>query len=222
MNTPSDLVILGGGGFAKEVAAIWIACQEAGQSLPQLRGFVAPAAAWAAWQQFPYLGDDAWAKDHLDPARTAFVVGVGTAKLREEIANQYECMGFSAIGMIHPTAQVGLGSQIGAGTIICPGSILAIDVTLGRHILCNLQVGIGHDTVIGDYSVLSPGVHLSGNTHIGLACELGTGACTIPGVRIGPRSVIGAGAVVTRDLDGSATYVGVPARPLGGKKPSSS
>jgi acetyltransferase-like isoleucine patch superfamily enzyme len=43
-------------------------------------------------------------------------------------------------------------------------------------------------------------------------CWLGTGAIVLPGVRIGRGSIIGAGAVVTKDIPPLSLALGVPAR----------
>lgn len=43
-------------------------------------------------------------------------------------------------------------------------------------------------------------------------CWLGTGAIVLPGVRIGRGSIIGAGAVVTKDIPAFSLAIGVPAR----------
>ena len=44
--------------------------------------------------------------------------------------------------------------------------------------------------------------------------HIGTGASVVPGVTIGRRSIVGAGAVVVDDLPPGVTAVGVPARPI--------
>jgi UDP-2-acetamido-3-amino-2,3-dideoxy-glucuronate N-acetyltransferase len=46
------------------------------------------------------------------------------------------------------------------------------------------------------------------------AASLGSGATILGGVRIGERAVVGAGAVVTRDVPAGATVVGNPAKPV--------
>jgi len=43
---------------------------------------------------------------------------------------------------------------------------------------------------------------------------LGTGVVTIPGVVVGDRPVVGAGAVVIREVAAETTVVGVPARKI--------
>ena len=47
---------------------------------------------------------------------------------------------------------------------------------------------------------------------LGDGAYLGTGAIVLPGVRIGKMCVVGAGAVVTQDLDDFSVAVGVPAK----------
>lgn len=46
-------------------------------------------------------------------------------------------------------------------------------------------------------------------------CYIGAGALLLPGVTVGERAVIGAGAVVTRDVPAGMIAVGVPARVTG-------
>jgi acetyltransferase-like isoleucine patch superfamily enzyme len=76
---------------------------------------------------------------------------------------------------------------------------------------------LGHDVSLHDYVTLAPGVHVSGKVAIGHGAYLGTGAVTVDGgydqpLVIGERAVVGAGAVVTRDVPPATTVVGVPAR----------
>ena len=46
-------------------------------------------------------------------------------------------------------------------------------------------------------------------------CYLGVGSLVLPGVTVGERAVVAAGAVVTRDVEPETIVAGVPARPLG-------
>lgn len=54
-----------------------------------------------------------------------------------------------------------------------------------------------------------------GRIEIGHDCFIGDSAIILPNVRIGPNSIIGAGAVVTRDVPADTVAAGNPARILG-------
>ena len=86
-----------------------------------------------------------------------------------------------------------------------------MNIRIGEHVILNLDCTVGHNTVIEDYVTVSPGCHLSGYSTIRRGAYLGTGAVTIERREIGARSIIGAGAVVIRDIPADVTAVGVPA-----------
>ena len=51
-------------------------------------------------------------------------------------------------------------------------------------------------------------------------CDIGMGAIILPGRRVGKGSIIGAGAVVTHDVEPYSIVAGVPARKIGERPPS--
>ena len=59
-----------------------------------------------------------------------------------------------------------------------------------------------------------PSVNVSGATNIGHGVELGTGMQIIQGKTVGDYSIVGAGAVVVRDIPAKCTVVGSPAKPI--------
>ncbi len=110
--------------------------------------------------------------------------------------------------MIHPNVEYDHEYvEIGDGVVVCAGTILTVNILVEAHAQINLDCTVGHDAVIGAYSTLSPGVHISGNVTLEPYTFIGTGAVTVNGVAghpltIGSGAVIGAGAVVTRDIAG--------------------
>jgi acetyltransferase-like isoleucine patch superfamily enzyme len=50
------------------------------------------------------------------------------------------------------------------------------------------------------------------HTFIGDDVSIGAAATILPGVRIGHGAMIGAGALVTKDVPAGETWIGVPAR----------
>ncbi len=207
------LVIVGGGGFAREI--LWliedINKAATGQEAPyQVLGVISRDTE-GHMQGLPILGDDAWAFDHLDK-QVRFVLAVGDSQARAGIALAYLQHGLHPLRLVHPSVVMSDEVQMGAGAIICAGAVLTVNIQLGDFCVVNLNVTVGHDCKLGDFVTLNPGVHLSGGVEIGDLSVLGTGAVVLPGLSVGERSIVGAGAVVTESLDGGATYLGVPAR----------
>jgi len=83
----------------------------------------------------------------------------------------------------------------------------------------NVDCTVSHDVDLGDFTTLSPGVHIAGWVSVGRGVFFGTGAvvkngCRQRKIRINDGAIIGAGACVIGDVDRGATVVGVPARSI--------
>lgn len=73
---------------------------------------------------------------------------------------------------------------------------------------------VGHDVVIGKDCELAPLVVLGGFSCLGDGVKIGMSAIVLPYRHVGEDAVVGAGAVVTRDVPSGTTVVGNPARVL--------
>lgn len=152
--------------------------------------------------------------DCSDEAR--FVVALGNPLLRRKAAAACAHAGHRAATLIHPRVEMSHWLTIGEGTVICAASVLTTNVKVGVHVQINLGCTISHDVRVGDFSTLSPGVHVSGHVHIGDGVFIGTSACIINGsaeapLTIGDGAVIAAGACVTKDVTPHTLVAGVPA-----------
>lgn len=205
------VVILGAGGFAREVADIF---RDLGsESDYEVLGFVERDSS----RRGELLNDSyvlGCFDDITDKSGLFAVAGSGDIGPRKRQVAEIEALGLEAPVIIHPNVVASPFVTYGAGTIVCAGTILTNNIVVGRHVVLNLGVTVGHDAVIGDGSVLSPGVHISGWVNIGSDCYFGTGAVILPRVTVGAGAIIGAGAVVTKDVAVGATVVGIPARPI--------
>jgi len=146
------------------------------------------------------------------------VAGIGNPGIREKLMRKAADIGCHFETIIHPRVERSRWIEIGEGTVICAGCILTTNIRLGKLVQINLDCTVGHDVVMGDYTTLAPGVHVSGWVHFGKRVYVGTGAVFVNGTEekpliIGDDVTIGAGACVTKSI-GSGTWVGVPAEPL--------
>lgn len=71
---------------------------------------------------------------------------------------------------------------------------------------------IDQDCVGGRYLHVSPGVHIAGTVSVGSRTWLGIGSTVSNNVRIVPDCIVGAGAVVVKDVFFKGTYLRIPAR----------
>jgi sugar O-acyltransferase (sialic acid O-acetyltransferase NeuD family) len=145
------------------------------------------------------------------------VIALGNPKAKAAIVKKIKSPHVNYPVIIHPSVIVHDTDtvRIGAGSILCAGGIFTTDITIGEHVLVNLNCTIGHDVIIGDYSSLMPGVNVAGAVTIGANVLIGSGANILNQVRIGNKSVIGLGWVLIRDVECDLTVGGVPAKKLG-------
>ncbi len=205
-----DLIIVGSGGFGREVA--WLAERINRQNATwNLLGFLDDNTEKlnANIGGYPVLGKIDTA--HIYPD-AYFVCAIGSSKIRRTVINSMGGVKFATL--IDPSVLLSDRVSIGAGTIICAGTIITVDISIGNHVIINLDCTVGHDAVLGDYVTINPGVNISGMVNIGESSEVGTGTQIIQGKKIGCESIIGAGAVIVRDIPEKCTAVGIPAKPV--------
>ena len=155
-------------------------------------------------------------KDMPFPAGARYTVALGNSTDRERAALQCEARGMVAASLAHPRVESSRMVRFGPGCVVCAGSILTTNIQLGAHVHINVHCSISHDVTIGDFTTLSPGVHVSGNVTLGRHVFLGTGATIVNGrpgkpLEIGDGAIIAAGACVTGPVAQGTLVAGVPA-----------
>ena len=206
-----DLVIIGAGDFGREIANV-VERINAVEGEWNLLGFVDDNSDIQGnfIDGYKVLGNVNWLNSYSNEIYA--ICSLGVAKTRKKVISRVTNLNVKYASLVDPDARLYKDAIIGEGSIICGGSIAAINTSIGKHVIVNLNCTLGHDDIIGDYSVVNPGVNISGKVEIGECVDLGTGSRIIQGHKITEDTIIGAGAVVLKDIDEAGTYVGVPAK----------
>lgn len=206
-----SVVVVGCGGFGREVLALLHALRDAGQAW-DVRGFVDDEPADVARVEAAgsrVLGPVAALAD-LDPA-WAVVVAVGSPVARRALDARIAADRPRPV-LVHPDATVGTGVTLGDGSVVAAGARLSTAITVGRLVHVDQNATVGHDATLGDYARLNPQACVSGAVTVGAGALVGASATVLQGLTVGDGATVGAGAVVTRDVPTSTTVKGVPAR----------
>ena len=214
MSTLKDLYIIGAGGFGREVA--WLVERINKIELTwNIKGFIDDNTSIHGLLQDDY--SVVGGCDYLmNITQEVWVVcAVGSAKIRKTIIKKLKKnANVNFATLIDPSVMRSERVDIGEGSIICAGTIITVDISIGSHVIINLDCTIGHDDIIHDFVTIYPSVNVSGSVVVGECVELGTGMQIIQGKSIGRESIIRAGAVVIRDIPEKCVAVGSPAKPI--------
>ena len=121
-------------------------------------------------------------------------------------------------------AVIGAFASLGQGCYVASTAIVGARCRVQNHVSLYDGVMLDEDVFIGPSvvftNVLTPRAHVDRReqyveTHVGRGASIGANATIVCGVRIGPYALIGAGAVVHRDVPAHARVVGNPSRQIG-------
>ena len=177
-----------------------------------LTGVIAPDAGCTTKGILHIGGDDDWPAIQKARQNDRIVLAIDNCLIRKHLAGKYGMENLE--NLIAPDAWISPTAKLGQGSIIQMGCKISRDVTLGDICKVNMDVTIHHDTTIGTACTLAPGCRLLGNVTLEDDVFIGSGATVLPRCTIARGTVVGAGAVVTRDTSPGGVVVGIPARML--------
>jgi acetyltransferase-like isoleucine patch superfamily enzyme len=140
--------------------------------------------------------------------------------------------------VVYAGTTIGARFQTGHHALVREANVIGDDVSIGslsvveHHVTIGDKVRIHSQNFVPEFTVLEEGAWIgprvtitnhpmpecpsfegcAAGVHIGRYARVGANVTLLPGVRIGARALIGAGAVVTRDVPPGGVVVGHPGR----------
>jgi len=204
VNSKEKLLIIGASGHGKVVADI--------------------ALRMNRWNYIAFLDDkvlnSSMTIDVIGKSSDAFTyckdydifVAIGNNTIRETIQTELELAGATIPILIHPNAILGEQVEIAIGSVIMAGVVINCCSKIGKGCIINTGSSLDHDNNIDDFVHISPGVHLAGTVKVGKSTWIGIGSTVSNNINITSNCIMGAGAVVVKNITEAGIYVGIPAK----------
>ena len=152
------------------------------------------------------------------PIAADVVLGNGVRIFQPDLVNLYGCSigaetKIGAFVEIQKQAVIGARCKISSHTFVCEGVEIEDECFVGHGVMFTNDVypaAVNHDGSLqteADWQVIK--------TKVKRRASIGSNATIIAGVTIGENALVGAGAVVTKDVPDFAIVAGVPARVIG-------
>lgn len=199
INLTKRIAVIGYGGFPKEI----------------LYNFPKDSYDFFINKEFIKNNMNVKAIEDLDIDKYQILLAIGDSKLRKKIVSTIS-HDAEYLTYIDKYARI-LDKdtiKIGKGSIICAGSILTSNITLGDFSQINLNCTIGHDCNIGNFFTTAPGVHISGDSNIGSCTYFGTNTASINNINICDNVIVGMNSNIIKDINEEGVYVGNPLKKI--------
>jgi sugar O-acyltransferase (sialic acid O-acetyltransferase NeuD family) len=212
---PSQLLLIGAGGFARETAEVVHAINDLRMAW-DLLGFLDddPALHGLEKEGLPVLGPISSVRLYPEAYVVACTGSPRNNFSRKRIIRSLGLPPFRYATLVHPTAVVPRSARIGPGSVLLASVVLTAAVRVGSHVAMMPGVVLTHDNVVNDFVTFGAGAQLAGTVTIGEGAYIGAGSLIRENLSVGAWSLVGMGAVVTRSVPEGEVWAGVPARCL--------
>jgi len=140
-------------------------------------------------------------------------VPIGNNTIREHLLKHARRLGFQTPSYIHPSCLIHSTVSIGESVYILSATSVMPYTVIEDNVMISMGVNVAHHTRLGCCSFYSQGTNVGASIEIGKGAFLGIGSTIMTGInRIGQHTIIGAGAVIIKDIPDKAVVVGNPGK----------
>ena len=156
--------------------------------------------------------------------------------------NENKSLQIHPTAVIDPGAKIGAGTKIWHFSHIMPGCEIGENCTIGQNVVVSPEVILGNNVKVQNNVSVYTGVRCEDDVFLGPSCvftnvinprsfierkdefqptlikrgaSIGANATILCGITVGEYAMIGAGAVVTKDVEPYALIVGNPGKRVG-------
>ena len=208
--TPRPLLLVGGGGLAREVLAAVRLLPEKWKPIGALDDD--PSRHGADLDGVTVLGGSEMVGELTDAAVVVCVANARRPAGRLGVVRRLDLPDERWATVVHPAASVPEGSVLGPGTVLLAGAVITTPLRIGAHVVAMPHVLITHDDEIADGVTFAGRASLGGAVTVGECAYLGQGSSVREMLSIGAGAVVGMGSVVLQDVPAGEVWAGVPAR----------
>ncbi len=138
---------------------------------------------------------------------------LGNNRLRVEFLQKAKSLGYKTPNFIHPSVIMHDSVKLGEGVYILLGARIMPYTVIDDYVMISMNALIAHHNHLQKGTFISTGVNFGASIIAKERTYIGIGATIMTGIHeLGQDSVIGAGAVVIRDVPDNAVVAGVPAK----------
>ncbi len=138
---------------------------------------------------------------------------IGNNGVRVKLLKQAKALGLKTPCFIHPSVVLSPHVEIGDGVYILLGSNVMPYTKIHDYVMISMNVNVAHHNVLEEGVFLSTGVNFGASITAHKRAYVGIGATIMTGIsQLGEDCLVGAGAVVIRDVPEMTIVAGVPAK----------
>lgn len=140
---------------------------------------------------------------------------LGNNKLRVKFLSMAHELGYETPNYIHPSVLISPNVTIGNGVYILLGTTIMPHTIIKDYVMISMGVHLAHHNVLEEGVFLSTGCNFGASIHAHKYAYCGISSTIMTGIHeLGEDCLIGAGAVVIKDVPDNAVMAGVPAKVL--------